>query len=412
MGDVKPAPPAWIFGLLVIPGAVYRHGIGTTAVSSLLRSEGMKVGDIAHVVGLLVVPAMLYFLWSPLVDFWLRRRTWAAVTSMAAGALLGAAMQLPRLGGVWPGTLLTLGMCVVMMGTAALGGLMAEVLPAEGKTRASGFYQGGNLGWGALAGGGILYLSQQLGRREFGIVCGLMVALPGLLALTVAEPEVGGRGETFGEELGRIGREFRHTFLKWDALPVLLILMAPFGSGAAIGMLPGLAPDYGISVNQVAWMNGPAAGLLMALGAVLAGLLKLPEDLRAVYTSASLVNALTLGIMLLGPPRPATYFVSVTLYMISVGACYALVVALALQLLGLSGKSGGSRYAIALSLANLPVWYMVEVDGLGARWFGVKGLPGIDMSVSIVTAVGFLGWFWWERKRGVKVVLGLTAEEV
>jgi PAT family beta-lactamase induction signal transducer AmpG len=180
------------------------------------------------------------------------------------------------------------------------------------------------------------------------------------------------------------------------------MLSAPFGSGAAIGLLPGLAPDFGMSVDQVAWMNGLGGGLLTALGALLVGFLKMPEDLRPVYAWLGLVNALTLGILMLGHPRPVTYLASVTLYMITIGACYGVFTALVLKLLGVSGKSGGSRYAIAVSLGNLPIFYMTVVDGLGARWFGTKGEPGIDLAVSGTAAVFGLLWFSWERRRALK----------
>ena len=139
--------------------------------------------------------------------------------------------------------------------SAALGGLMAEVVPAKLKTRAAGFFQVGNLGLAALAGGGVLYLSEHLARRQFAAVCALIIALPGLLALTIAEPQVAS-SDGLGRTLGRIGMEFKRTFLKWEALPVLLCLCAPFGSGAAISLFSGLAPDYGVSVDQVAWING------------------------------------------------------------------------------------------------------------------------------------------------------------
>ena len=302
-------------------------------------------------------------------------------------------------------------MMMALLVSAALGGLMAEVVPRKLKTRVSGFYQVGNLGFAALAGGGILYLSEHMVRREFAIICALIVAVPGLLALTIAEPEVVKGGDGFWEMLGRIKREFKQTFLKWEALPVLLCLCAPFGSGAAIGLYSAFAPDFGISVGQVALINGLGGGLLMALGAAMISLLNLPEDIRPVYAGLGLVNALTLGILLVGHPRPVTYFVSAVLYMVSIGACYGAFTALVLKLIGASGKTGGSRYAIAVSIGNAPIWYMTLVDGLGARWFGVKGMPGADMVVSGGLAVVALGWFWWERKRGIVVRLGLTGEE-
>jgi PAT family beta-lactamase induction signal transducer AmpG len=407
----RAAPPVWIFAFLVLPAAVFANGFTATALGSLLRSEKMPLADIASYASVLALPPMLYFLWSPLVDFWMRRRTWVAVSAAGAGLLLWTALQWDRLGGVWQESLLVMAQMLVLLVSAALGGLMAEVVPAHLKTRVSGFYQVGNLGFAALAGGGMLYLSEHLARRQFAWACALFVAVPGLLALTIAEPEVVKGGDTLRQTLGRIGREFKQTFLKWEALPVLLCLCAPFCSGAAIGLYSAFAPDYGISVGQVALINGLVGGLLMAAGAGLISLLKLPDDIRPVYAGLGLVNALTLGILLVGHPRPVTYFASVVLYMVSIGAGYGVFTALVLKLLGAAGKSGGGRYAIAVSMGNAPIWYMTLVDGLGARLFGVKGLPGADMVVSGGLAMVALGWFWWERKRGIVVRLGLGAEE-
>ena len=405
-----PPPPVWIFSLLVLPNAIFSNGFVSTVMPSLLRSEHMRLEDIANVSALISLPPALYFLWSPMVDFLIRRRTWIAVSGCVTGTLLCAALQAPALGAPGPRLLLFFAMCVSLLMSASLGGLMAALVPPEQKSRAGAFYQVGNCGLAALAGGGLLYLSEHLGKHEFGIVGGLMIAVPALLALFLKEPEVVGKHDPYRVVMERIGTEFMHTFFKWKSLPVLLMLCAPFCSGAAIGLLPSLAPDYGMSVEQVAWMNGLGGGLLTALGALLVGLLKMPEDLRPVYAWLGVINALTLGILLVGHPRPATYLASVTLYMITIGACYGVFTALVLKLLGASGKSGGSRYAIALSLGNLPIFYMTVVDGLGARWFGTKGEPGIDMAVSGTAAVVALAWFWVERRRGIKVKLGLPEE--
>ena len=82
-----PAPPVWIFAFLVLPPAVLSNGFVGTALGSLLRSEKMPLADIASYISVLQLPSMLYFLWSPLVDFWIRRRTWVAVSAAGAGLL-------------------------------------------------------------------------------------------------------------------------------------------------------------------------------------------------------------------------------------------------------------------------------------------------------------------------------------
>ena len=385
----------------MLPYAVYANGFVNTVVAALLTAEGVPLDRVADIVAAIVLPTTLYFLWSPLVDLWIRRRTWVAVASAVAGVLIALALQTRSLAGAGPRTLLVLGMAVVMLTSCGVGGLMAAVVPPSLKTRASGYFNAGSLGFGALSGGGLLYLSQHMARPLFGVLCGLVVGLPGLLALLIAEPEVEARGEPLAAVLRRMGREFHGTFWNWKGLPLLLMLVAPLGSGAALSLLPGLAPAYRVSVNGVALMNGIAGGLLSALGALLVGYVKLPLDRRPVYAWAAIANALTLGILLVGEPRPLLYYAASVLYSLTVGACYALFTSLVLQLLGVSGKSGGSRYAIALSLGNAPVVYMTKVDGLGAKWFGLKGLPATDMLVSGGIAGLFLLWFWWERRRAV-----------
>ncbi len=395
----RDGPPVWLFGLLVLPYAVYANGFVNTVVGALLTAEGVPAERVASIVAAVVLPTSLYFIWSPLVDFWVRRRTWVAVASLGCGALLGAALRYPSLALPAPWVLLVAAMAVVMLTSCGLGGLMAAVVPPELKTRASGYYQAGSLGFGALSGGGLLWLSQHMARGNFGLVCGLVVGLPGLLALLVREPEVTDHRERFGAVMARMAGEFKATFWSWRGLPLLLMLVSPMASGAVLSLFAAMAPTYGVSVNGVALMNGVLGGLLSALGALVVGYIRLPADMRPVYAWAGIVNALCLGVMLLGRPSPLLYYAGTGLYSLTVGGCYALFTALVLQLLGVSGKSGGSRYAIAISLGNAPVVYMTKVDGLGAAWFGVRGIAGIDMVVSGGVAALFLVWFWGERRR-------------
>src|SRR5580698_7434410 len=90
-----PPPPVWIFSLLVLPQAIYSSGFVSTVMSSLLRSEHMSLEAIANMTALISLPPALYFLWSPMVDFWIRRRTWIAASGTLAGVMLCAALQAP-----------------------------------------------------------------------------------------------------------------------------------------------------------------------------------------------------------------------------------------------------------------------------------------------------------------------------
>ena len=74
-------PPAarersWLFSLLIAPDAVIAIGLVDGGLSYLLRDEGVNPARAASIVALLSLPHAIYFLWGPVTDFFIRRRTW------------------------------------------------------------------------------------------------------------------------------------------------------------------------------------------------------------------------------------------------------------------------------------------------------------------------------------------------
>src|SRR5579871_2434321 len=86
-------PPPWLFLILILPGGVY-NGFIQTPLSFLLGKAGVAVDRIANIESLMQVPPVLYFLWAPLVDMKLRRRTWLVLASVGSAACLALAMPL------------------------------------------------------------------------------------------------------------------------------------------------------------------------------------------------------------------------------------------------------------------------------------------------------------------------------
>src|SRR6202042_2621544 len=67
----------WIFGFLIAPSAVVANGVVQGGVLAyLLSRQGIGSGDQSKLIDLLALPTMLYFVWSPITDFLVRRRTW------------------------------------------------------------------------------------------------------------------------------------------------------------------------------------------------------------------------------------------------------------------------------------------------------------------------------------------------
>ena len=159
-------------------------------------------------------------------------------------------------------------------------------------------------------------------------------------------------------------------------------------SGAMIGLLPGLAADYGVSGRQVAWMNGLAGALLMAAGALSRHRL-IPIRVRApiAFLTAGLVNAATLAVLALRTAAPrcllhrhgaVSLFTSAPATPSSPEWRSSFSAA--------SGKSGSSRYAIINSLGNIPVAYMEYLDGRSYAHWGPRAMPAADAVLSAVWA--------------------------
>ena len=386
----------WLFGLLIAPVAVISNGVLGGALAYLLRTQGVNPAREGSIVALLTLPPTIYFLWSPVTDFWIRRRTWLMVAAVAGAVAMLAAFRQSSLASSRAVESIFLSACFGQLIVAGCGGMMGTLQNEASRRRARSFYQGGSLAFGALAVFVLVLLAHRLRLDALGWIAAAMIALPALGAL--AEPEeraVGSHGAS--ETLARIWREFKDTFLRWQAIPYTLTITFPMGSGALIGLLPGLAADYRVSGQQVAWINGLGGALLMAAGALSASLISTRVHAPVAYLLVCLTNALTIAVLWLGPQRPAVYIAGVVLYLFTIGAAYALFTAVVLEFLGNSGKSGSSRYAIINSLGNLPVAYMSFLDGRGYALWGPRGEPAADAVLSAFGGILLLSYFVLSR---------------
>jgi len=202
---------------------------------------------------------------------------------------------------------------------------------------------------------------------------------------------------TLEATVSRVRSECRATFFRWEALPYVACMTFPMATGAAIGLLPGVAKQYGVGGDSVAWVNGLLGGLLIAAGSAVMAMIRTRARASVMYMIVALVNCAAMSVLWLGPLRPATYFVGVLLYLFTAGSCYAVFTAVVLEFMGDSGKSGSGRYSIINSLGNVPVLYMALVDGWGGDRWGGRGLAGAEAVVGGIGASVLLIYFLSRR---------------
>ena len=376
----RPAP--WLFGITVLPYGVY-SGFVSTAMPYLLRSAGVEVGRIAEIGSLALAPAVWYFLWSPLADIGLRRRTWLMLSAAASAACLWSALRQPLPGGLhWFVAFVVAGSALNSIVGSANGGLMAASIADGERGRAGGWLQAGNVGGGTLGAGALLWLAPHLSATGLANTAAAMVLIPSVAALWIAEPPA--PREPLSRAAGEMWRDIKAMFRSKRSLTGLAMLLSPMGAAAAANLFSGIAVDYGASGRMVIWITGLGAGLLTSLGSLLGGFFcdRIPR--RTAYALAALASAACAGWMTAAPVNPATFAVGVSLYLFSQGLAFAAYSALQLELVGEGGRSGATRYTLYGAAANAPVMYMTWVDGQGYRRGGVRGLLGADALSNLV----------------------------
>lgn len=390
----------WIFGFLIVPSAVVANGVIQGGVLAFLLSQqgiGSKVQS--HLVALLALPTSLYFLWSPITDFFMKRRSWLLVASLISAVFMALGFHQQDLTSTRALVLIMLSACLSQLVVSSCGGMMGALRSERTKRVAGSFYQAGSMGLGALSVSVLIWLSSRVSRDVLGLAAAGLIALPALFALAAPlQDEI--RTGSFGRTMHGIWLEFKATFFRWEAIPYTLCMLFPVATGAAIGLIPGVAKSYGVSGDSVAWVNGLLGGLVTAAGSLAGAALPSRISAPVIYLTVGIINAVTLGVLWLGPLTPATYYLGVMLYLFTVGTAYALFTAVVLEFLGDSGKSGSGRYSIINSMGNIPVLYMIAVDGWGADRWGPRALSGTEFVVGTVGPALLLAYFLLRKKQG------------
>lgn len=386
-------PPAWIFLLMPLPFGIF-SGYVQTALPWLLRRMGYSVNNIGAIVALILSPMAFAFLWSPVADFGFRRRTWMLLMSALSGVLLAAAILLLGADAHLTTWLLFAGYAVSIFTTSCSGGLLAATQAESVKSRAAAWMQGGMLTSSALGGALLLYCSKRLSLPALAVGAALLVTAPAAIALTIPEPAPLSDLRNFWKTCTTMGREIRTTLFSMKSLPGMLLLFAPVGTGAAQSLFAAMAKDYHVGMRGVLLLNGLLGGVLNMIGAYVAVIVPAHWDRRIAYAAAGLTCAGVGAYLTFAPLNPVTYLTGVALYMLTTGACYGFFLGVVMVTMGDAGLSASGRYAILVSLGDLPIVYMTVVEGWSFKLFGVRGVPASDclgnLLVAICTAVWLL----------------------
>lgn len=367
-----------------------------TLIPFLLRKHGVSPDRIANVVAISSIPNVWYFLWSPVVDIGFLRRTWVMIAAGVSAVCAIAAIALPGLSLAQLTVLLLAGNVVVMLMSSANGAVLTTLNPIY-RGRASGWYQAGNLGGGALGAGAAIWIADKIPLPLLALGSGAIVFLPALAALRIVEEP---RPKLPIRPLFRA-----MTRDVWDVLRApatwmgLAFFLSPVGSAAIANLISSVGPDYHASDAQVAFVSGIAGGLLSALGCVIGGFLCDRINRMTAYALAGLISVPFSLWMALRTGSPLAYAGGYTGYALAAGIAYAAFTALELDVLGRRQHAAGTAYSLLGASGNLPIVYMTWLDGVGYKHSGARGMMGMDALANVLFGVVLLAFSWFAAKR-------------
>ena len=400
----------WLFGIASAPYGCF-NGLVAVALPYVLRRHGIPLDRIAEIGALVQLPAIWYFLWAPVVDIGLRRRTWVIVLSVLSAVFAAIAIGHNMAPAILPLTILLVTASVLNQPiSSAIGGLIVTVTPNATRGRTAGWSQAGILGGGVLAGGLTVWLTGHASTAVTGLSAGLMIALPSVAVLAIKEPA--SPKTRLRQHLAEMIRDVTKTLKRRDVWLGLVFFLSPVGAGALMFLFSAVAADFHASTTMVIWVV-VLAGLLTPVGALIGGFMCDRFDRWRVYAIAGLAAAVSAGAMLLAPMTPTTYLVGSAAYALSTGFCYTAFMSLALDLVGTNTAATGTRFTLFMAAVNVPVVYMLLLDGLGQERFGVRGMIGVDaLANGLFGVILLLSLGWLRSKFGVRPELGTVTPVV
>lgn len=325
----------FVFGLLYFPMGLM-IGFPSVALGYLGVKAGLPVSSIAGIVGAAFFAHSLKFLWAPIGDYSLSRKSWYLLAASAVSIGILAITVVP----IAPSTVGILTLLVFGCNFAATfiafatEGLMAHNTTVNSRGRAAGWFQSGNQ-LGQTAGGAAgLFLMKRFsepwmaGATLAGVV---MLCACGLLLLE--EPPRAMTGGGVSERLSDAWGELATLLRSRVGRLALLLAILPIGTGSAQFLFGSIGPEWHASADVVSLVLALGGGAIVIgcfAGGWMADAMRKPTA-YAVACGAGVVAAAFIAFS----PRNATGYTLATLfYSFTLGLCTATMTGMVLAIIG------------------------------------------------------------------------------
>jgi MFS transporter, PAT family, beta-lactamase induction signal transducer AmpG len=372
-------------------------GIIVISVPQLLSARQVPETTIAAMTAIMISPSFWAFLVSPILDVRFSRRWYSVTTAALAAALLVAALlNLDHLALVEG--LLVAGYFFANLYQSALGGWLASISSTEEQNRLSVWVTIGIIG-----GGGVMAVvtSEIVRNLSSGVAAALLggaVLLPIAVFPWMPAPGPDRRlaresfGQFFGEVLGVVTRR--------EVMIAIVLFITPAATFSLTNFLSGIGGDFHASSDFVGVVGG--AGVLLGgiVGCLGFRLIDRILSLRLLYLAIGAVGAMFTFALIALPRTPPVFAIALIGENVFQALTITALIAISFETIGRNNPLAATTYCLMISASNVPITYMLFVDGAGYARGGLAGALAADASVSLVASL-LLGALviWLSRQR-------------
>jgi PAT family beta-lactamase induction signal transducer AmpG len=396
-------PPIWLMGISNASFGLY-GGIAFFAMPQVLATHHVSEVRIAAITAMALSPNFWAVIFGPMLDVRFSRRWYATFFAGLAGVLAFIAVINLRHLVVLEVALVT-GSAAAILSTTALGGWLSSVCRKEDENKLSAWFNFAYIcssGFTMMIGGELI---RHLPLWLAAALLGAIVFLPASLFLFIPAP--GPDRRLAGESFTQFSREIFALLRRKEILVTLLLFITPCGSFALTNLLGGVGNDFSASPRMVSLAGGAGAILPGILGCLLFPLLSKRMPLRLLYLANGTLGGLfTLSLIVL-PHAPWTFALALLGEFLFQTISYTGTVALTFEAIGKNNPLAATTFTFLIAATNVPVAYMLYVDGKAYSFGGVRGSFAADAAISIVVCA-LLGWLL-SRRQGEAFGSGVPA---
>lgn len=387
--------PLWLMGLTNSVFGMYA-GIVLISVPQLLSNRQVPETTIAAMTAVMASPGFWTFLVSPVLDVHFSRRWYSMASAlMAAGLLIVALLNLNHLALVE--VLLVAGYFFANLYQSALGGWLSSITTQEQKSALSSWVTIGNVGGGGVMAVATGELVRNVPPHIAAFLLGAVIMLPTIVFLFMPAP--GPDRRLAKESFSQFFAEVLSVVRRREVLIGIVLFAAPAATFSLTNFLSGLGDDFHASSHFVSLVGG--VGILV--GGVGGGLLFRLVDrwlpLRFLYLAIGVAGSVfTLALIVL-PRTPALFGIAFLGENIFQGLAITTSIAVAFETIGRRNPLAATIYCLITSAFNIPITYMLLVDGWGYSKQGVAGAFAADASLGILASVLLAILLLWTSHR-------------